>query len=748
MPDEKKYLDEAGANRIAENVLAIAGDINNEIGILFIDALVAPSQFGGHQYCYVADATNINETMIGPYFVITSYDTVRTDDGLYTAQSGTATFIANSTENLKGFLVRFDGESFTVFQEIATLEDTDGRYLPLTGGSISNDLRILNGKSLIVSPYQTASSDNVSYHTTGRVYIDKEWERLMIECRANATTDTDGRVSYKGGFIRMTATDLQFGYHEANEYYGRVTETASSSYRVCKDGLYPYQSNVDLGSRSYKWRNLYVSGDIQASTFNQKRLEDLISSNPNLLINPDFKVNQRGKSEYGHDGSDRYTVDQWKLQANLTLTVHNDYVTVSRNDPTNNHHVAFRQELNIPDDTSVTLQACVKGNGSFTLLHNGFGSTAETQVQDTDGWVVVKRTGYGASEVGVLLHGTATSLDIKWIKLELGAVSTPFVPPDHLEEALKCGPLENAEQQIFYGDGVWANAPSNPNLLDNPDFKVNQRGKSEYTEIAYAVDRWRMFDSLSRIEVVNRGIKITTLTAAGTNSNVNALFQLLNHPVDIYNGKQFTLSLKAINITGPWYACIRFGKSFPSGDFVSVIYRKMSSGINHWTFTVPDQAASMRIGIIQYGPNGSTVGDTITVEWTKLELGSVATPFIPPNQATELVKCQRYFFRKAVSIPFKYGDFAADNVNGKYVAFVDSFPVSMRTTPTVTVQAVKLNDTTGQMSKWIDGSTMVGSEVRANGVTSQGFSSILISKPGTATEGMTCSIRYEASADL
>ena len=129
-------------------------------------------------------------------------------------------------------------------------------------------------------------------------------------------------------------------------------------------------------------------------TVGGKSAEELIQSNPNLLLNPDFKVNQRGKSEYGYDGGDRYTVDRWKLQANLTLTVHSDYVTVSRHDPTSNSHTGFRQELNIPDDTSVTLQACVKGNGSFTLFHNGFSGTAEMQVQDTDGWVVVKCTGY------------------------------------------------------------------------------------------------------------------------------------------------------------------------------------------------------------------------------------------------------------------------------------------------------------------------------------------------------------------
>ncbi len=425
--------------------------------------------------------------------------------------------------------------------------------------------------------------------------------------------------------------------------------------------------------------------------------KDEIPGNPNLLLNPDFKVNQRGKSEYGYDGSDRYTVDRWKLQANLTLTVHSDYVTVSRHDPTSNSHTGFRQDLNISDDTLVTLQVCVKGNGSFTLFHNGFNGTAEIQVQDTDGWVVVKCTGYGASEVGILLRGTATSLDIKWIKLELGAVSTPFVPPNPIEEALKCGAIEEPAQQILYGNGTWATAPSNPNLLDNPDFKINQRGQSEYTGITYTVDRWRTFDSKSKIQVVNSGIKITTLTAANENENTNPLFQIFDRPVDTYNGKQFTLSLKAINITGPWRVCIRFGKSFPSGDYVTVTYRTISSEINHWTFTVPDQAVSMRIGIVQHGPGGSAIGDTITIEWIKLELGAVATPFIPPNPATELLKCQRYYWK---SLPANHDYHSPcliserwDNNTAMVYRCEIQPPVQMRVTPSLKVNGKSVGET-------------------------------------------------------
>ena len=583
---------------------------------------------------------------------------------------------------------------------------------------------------------------------------------IKFDTRSSADWQNSKNIIAKGslcveeiedGIFKIKIGDGQRIYSDLPYVINGITQ------QQLNDTLKAYATNASVDTKLEEYASkdeipasLPADGG-NADTVGGKSAEELIQSNPNLLLNPDFKVNQRGKSEYGYDGSDRYTVDRWKLQANLTLTVHSDYVTVSRHDPTSNSHTGFRQELNIPDDTSVTLQACVKGNGSFTLFHNGFNGTAEIQVQDTDGWVVVKCTGYGASEVGVLLRGTATSLDIKWIKLELGAVSTPFVPPNPLEEALKCGSLENAEQQIFYGDGKWTECPDNPNLFDNPNFAINQRGAVKYEGLGYAVDRWYIGNNArSKANVLSNGIKITALDVPADNENIDCLYQILNTPVTNYVNTKFTVSVKVTALTGPWYMGVRFGKDYPTGTYLTVLYRQITEGINTWTFTIPNEAVSMRIGFIKHGPGatGNVAGDAITLEWTKLEHGSVATPFIPPNPATELVKCQRYFFKKGVSVPFKYGDFAADNSNGKYVAFVESFPVSMRTTPTVTVQAVKLNDTTGQMSKWIDGSTIVGSEVRVNGTTSQGFSSILISKPGTATEGMTCSIRYEASADL
>ena len=375
-----------------------------------------------------------------------------------------------------------------------------------------------------------------------------------------------------------------------------------------------------------------------ADTVGGKSAEELIQSNPNLLLNPDFKINQRGRTEYSGYTS---TVDRWEKTTAGIVTIDSDGVTLNNTGGTAAMYWGQVLSLNLAN-VPVSLSACdsdgniysisgiapEKSKNPLKLLISDIGSFyVDLNVDHYEFFFQVK---------------AGKSIKIKWAKLEYGHIVTSFIPPNPIEEALKCGSLKNAEQQLFYGNGKWAECPPNPNLLDNPDFKINQRGQSEYTGITYTVDRWRTFDSKSKIQVVNSGIKITTLTAANENENTNPLFQIFDRPVDTYNGKQFTLSLKAINITGPWRVCIRFGKSFPSGDYVTATYRTISSEINHWTFTVPDQAVSMRIGIVQYGPDGSAIGDTITIEWIKLELGAVATPFVPPNGAEELLKCQKY----------------------------------------------------------------------------------------------------------
>ena len=174
---------------------------------------------------------------------------------------------------------------------------------------------------------------------------------------------------------------------------------------------------------------------------------------------------------------------------------------------------------------------------------------------------------------------------------------------------------------------------SNPNLLINPDFRINQRGQAEYTS-GYTVDRWYSPGKCSAAPI-SGGVKLTsTVTASST---THAFWQDFEFPLP--PGK-YTLSLKAADVTGVWAARIRTVTA--AGDYVDSYYTpRLQAGINSVTVDLSD---SEYISAVSIGFNkGTEAGNSLKLAWVKLELGSAATPFVPPDPATELLKCQRYF---------------------------------------------------------------------------------------------------------
>ena len=173
---------------------------------------------------------------------------------------------------------------------------------------------------------------------------------------------------------------------------------------------------------------------------------------------------------------------------------------------------------------------------------------------------------------------------------------------------------------------------SNPNLLINPDFRVNQRGQAEYTS-GYTVDRWYSPGKCSAAPI-SGGVKLTsTVTASST---THAFWQDFEFPLP--PGK-YTLSLKASDVTGVWAARIRTVTA--AGDYVDSYYTpRLQAGINSVTVDLPD---SEYISAVSVSLNkGIEIGDSLTIEWMKLENGS-ATLFVHPDLATELEKCQRFY---------------------------------------------------------------------------------------------------------
>lgn len=192
---------------------------------------------------------------------------------------------------------------------------------------------------------------------------------------------------------------------------------------------------------------------------------------------------------------------------------------------------------------------------------------------------------------------------------------------------------------------------SNPNLLINPDFKINQRGKTSYevSGFDYTVDRWRV--SSSKVTVSESG-GITILSSGSAGSWFT---QKLEKELEGIA----TLSIKVSNING------RISLSSPSNNLFIT-----SPGV--YSITLSD--------ITEFNmfldPNTS-----VTIEWTKLEKGSIATPFVAPNPAEELIKCQRYYVKTV-------GELRAFSNAGTSFGVTVNLPTTMRTKPTISTNNI------------------------------------------------------------
>ncbi len=186
-------------------------------------------------------------------------------------------------------------------------------------------------------------------------------------------------------------------------------------------------------------------------------------------------------------------------------------------------------------------------------------------------------------------------------------------------ESLPFGEIAIAKDgTLFAGDAQ--NIPqqqyARANILDNSNFAnaVNQRGASgTISTPGYFLDRWKLTAGT------------VTLTTAGM----------------ILNGTIVQILASAI------------GASF---------------------------TASSNAGAASYNDTARTftltaTGQTIT--WTKLEKGSMATPYVPKGYGAEMIECMRYYQKHDIGVYAWPRNAAESNI-------VYKFPIAMRINPTMT----------------------------------------------------------------
>lgn len=229
---------------------------------------------------------------------------------------------------------------------------------------------------------------------------------------------------------------------------------------------------------------------------------------------------------------------------------------------------------------------------------------------------------------------------------------------------------------------------SNPNLLINPDFKINQRMQATYEASGagqiYSVDRWR----LGRGKVTVNSDGTVTVTATGGTTNEEGYYQ--QYLENAISG-EYTVSMEVISVSG----AVRIA--------IDGAWENIKSGLNVFHGITGTGAVGLQLA------NGAS----ITLKWVKLEQGSIATPFVAPNPAEELVKCRRYYI--SISVHF-YG---ASNPNG----FINEDLVQLRnfrTNPTTNIKATYSSGIT-ESTLTLKGSNISGYYLYGRTRTSQDY---------------------------
>jgi hypothetical protein len=96
---------------------------------------------------------------------------------------------------------------------------------------------------------------------------------------------------------------------------------------------------------------------------------------------------------------------------------------------------------------------------------------------------------------------------------------------------------------------------------------------------------------------------------------------------------------------------------------------------------VTDQAAGLTVDL------ADTINNYAQITGVQLEVGSVATPFEHRSYGEELALCQRYFYDNTTK-NFDSVIWTGDATSGQSYYIVDTFPCTMRTTPSIVTSSL------------------------------------------------------------
>lgn len=265
----------------------------------------------------------------------------------------------------------------------------------------------------------------------------------------------------------------------------------------------------------------------------------------------------------------------------------------------------------------------------------------------------------------------------------------------------------------------YVQAISNPNLLDNPWFTVNQRGATSWSS-GYGVDRWMP----QRADITVNADKTLTVTPTVLSTNNGFIGQRIE--------KENSLLGKTVTISA----------LLSSGTIISHTFDTIEDAINNavegnYNFGY-STVTSSSYDLVWFGLRSNSTISSVTIKAIKLELGSVSTLAMDtaPNYQQELAKCQRYFYKTMITTKSDSQTTSKLSVatNTNFLTGVD-FPVQMRDQPAYS--NVKAQDFFG---------TVLIDNIVFETSTKDGVCRFY--KQNAFTQGTWYYMQFEASADL
>lgn len=154
-----------------------------------------------------------------------------------------------------------------------------------------------------------------------------------------------------------------------------------------------------------------------------------LSYRPNLLINGDFQVNQRGQNTYTSLGTTIYTVDMWKIN-NGSVTVNDDGITFSGAG-------YFLSQFIDGNFANKTLTMVVKTSSDLHVITGVAVPDEYVQQQFSD---IQLAFSYRSVEnrLDLSVKNITASNDIKYIDLFEGSIAYPHVKEDYSIALIRC----------------------------------------------------------------------------------------------------------------------------------------------------------------------------------------------------------------------------------------------------------------------------------------------------------------------